>query len=100
MAPNLAVTGGRLSKIGVLLCEEFHGHLEGLTRAELRTVLGLACLGLKLRSLETRRFRDFWFGLGMRVWTAIVGIYRPVAESANALVSQSRKRANPRTIML
>jgi hypothetical protein len=96
MAPNLAVTGGRLSKIGVLLCEEFHGHLEGLTRAELRTVLGLACLDLKLRSLETRRFRDF----GMRVWTAIVGIYRPVAESANALVSQSRKRANPRTVML
>jgi hypothetical protein len=40
MAPNLAVTGGRLPTIGLLLCEEFHGHLRGLTRAELRAVLG------------------------------------------------------------
>jgi hypothetical protein len=45
MAPNLAATGGRLAKIGLLLCEEFHGHLKGLTRAELRAVLGLGMSG-------------------------------------------------------
>jgi hypothetical protein len=100
MAPNLAVTGGRLPKIGLLLCEELHGHLQGLTRAELRAVLGLGMSGSEPRSLESRRGQDFWVGLGMRVRTAIVVIYGLAAESAHALVSPSRKRANPRTVML
>jgi hypothetical protein len=75
MAPNLAVTGGRLPTIGLLLCEEFHGHLRGLTRAELRAVLGPWLSRSELRSLESRCFQEFWVGLDMRVRTAIVGGY-------------------------